>query len=331
MRLKKIIKNCLPYGIAKKIEEKRLEWLVPTASVEPFLFDECGNRKRTFYLDDRVCMHSPYSFSSINVGETHYINWDRFNTNLKYHFYSHNQMLEIKTPGEKNFGILIESEAIVPDLYSKLLNSPRLISKFDGIFTHSERLLNKYDNTFFIPGSSVWYGGTAGGGKLYSEMYKFKTKGISLVSSNKSQCNLHNFRLHLAELFQSSDVVDVMGTFNGGNYVSISDSLEKYRFSIVIENNITSCYFTEKILNFFASMTIPIYAGATDIGRFFDSNGIISISPSMTDDEIYNAVSRCTQDFYLSRIDAVKRNYEIVKQFLCIEDYIYEKYKELFI
>ena len=330
MQLKKIFKNLLPYIVVKRLEEKKDNHKTEATTVEPYIYDKNGNRKRTFYLDDKVCVHSPYSFSSINIGETHYINWDRFNIGLQVHFYSHDKILDAKMRGKKNFGIIVESEAIVPSLYSKLLNSPNIISKYDGIFTHSERLLNCYSNAYFIPGSSVWYGGTTGGGTLSCDKYNYKKKNVSLVSSDKAQCELHRFRLHLAELLSKSKGVDVMGTYNGGKYVSIADSLDEYRFSIVIENNITSCYFTEKILNCFASMTIPIYVGATDIGKYFDSRGIVSISPSMSDDEIIHIINMCTQDFYSNSIDAIKNNYELVKKYFCIEDYIFENYRQLF-
>lgn len=316
--------------VVKRLMEEKDNYKTATTQIEPYIFNKNGDRKRTFYLDDRVCVHSPYSFSSINVGETHYINWDRFNKGLRVHFYSHEKILDAKLRGKKNFGIIVESETIVPALYSKLLSSPNIISRYDGIFTHSERLLNRYSNTYFIPGSSVWYGGTAGGGELSCDKYKNKNKNISLVSSDKAQCDLHRFRLHLAELLSINTSVDVMGTYNGGNYVNIADSLDEYRYSIVIENNITSCYFTEKILNCFAAMTIPIYIGATDIGKYFDSRGIVSISPSMSDDEIIHIINMCTPEFYSISLDAIKNNYEYVKKYFCIEDYIYENYLQLF-
>lgn len=330
MKLKTIIKEILPYGIVKCLIKYKVETTSAT-KIEPALYNEFGNRKRTFYLDDCVCKHSPYTFSSIDIGKTQYINWDRFNRALPVHFYSHERILNPDNYGKRNFGIIVESETIIPDLYSKLLNSPDIVSKYDAIFTHSERLLKKYKNAYFIPGSSVWYGGTTGGGILEDDKYLRKSKDISLVSSNKAQCNLHKFRMHLADILKEVKNVDVMGTYDGGLYVSISESLENYMFSIVIENNVTSCYFTEKLLNCFAAMVIPIYVGATNIGEYFDKEGIISISPSMSDDEIMKTINKCTKKYYESNIEHIRKNYELAKKYLCIEDYIYENYKDLFI
>lgn len=101
MQLKKIIKNLLPYMVVKRLMEEKDNYKTATTQIEPYIFNKNGDRKRTFYLDDRVCVHSPYSFSSINVGETHYINWDRFNKGLRVHFYSHEKILDAKLRGKK--------------------------------------------------------------------------------------------------------------------------------------------------------------------------------------------------------------------------------------
>lgn len=326
--LKSKIIDWLPYGLVR--EKIKKNGITRETSVEPLIYNALGEFKRTFYLQDRVCCHSPYSFSSINVGQTKYINWDRFNNSLSVKFYSHGEVFKKKDIGSYDFAILVESETIDPALYECCLSNPHVMNEFKAIFTHSERIINAYKNAFFIPGSSVWYGGTAGGGKLDSKQYLKKFKNISLVSSDKSQCDLHRYRIHLADLFCNTGLVDVMGTYNGGNYVSISDSLTDYRFSIVVENNITKCYFTEKLLNCFASMTIPIYIGATDIGNFFNTDGIIVLKPNMSDLQVINLVRSCTDDLYRQKIGSIIDNYNRVHEYFCIEDYIFEHYKYLF-
>ncbi len=328
MNLKRKIKMLLPYGYMKNRNER---YRFNRASyIEPCIYNQYGEVKRTFYLKDNVCRHSPYTFSSINLGQTNTINWDRFNKALPIHFYSHNEILGETYECNKKFGIIVESEAIIPQLYEDCLNAQNLMKQYDAIFTHSERLLKKYENAYFIPGSSVWFGGTTGGGQLRADAFQKKTKMISLVSSDKAQCELHRFRRLLAEWFYETEGVDVMGTYGGGDYIFISDSLSDYRYSIVVENNITSCYFTEKILNCFASMTIPIYIGATEIGKFFNEKGIICISPHMNKKDIEDVIRDCTIKEYELRLDAIKDNFQRVQKYFCIEDYIYLNYKSLF-
>lgn len=328
MKVKRALKNILPYCFVKKYSSNRT--ITNVTSIEPKIYNKYGELMRVFYLKDNICTHSPYTFSSQNNATTNTILWDRFNECLPIHFYTHKDMFRTLSKNKNCFGLLLESETIVPEDYDYLLNHPGCVGQFKAIFTHSQRLIEKYDNAKFIPGSSVWYGGTAGGGKLDEFAYKKKCKNISLVSSNKAQCELHQFRIKLASMFFDSKIVDVMGTFNGGKFISIEESLREYRYSIVIENNITDCYFTEKLLNCFASMTVPIYIGAKKISNYFDEEGIITIDPSMSDEEILDIINRCNEEDYKKRYNAIMYNYKESKKYECIEDFIFTQYKNLF-
>jgi len=97
------------------------------------------------------------------------------------------------------------------------------------------------------------------------------------------------------------------------------EGLIDYMFSVAIENASYATYFTEKIQDCFATGTIPVYYGAPDIGKFFNPKGIITL-----DDE-FN-VDLLTSEMYYDRLDAVKENLEIVKDFAINEDYIYNTY-----
>jgi len=149
-----------------------------------------------------------------------------------------------------------------------------------------------------------------------------------MVSSNRTSCELHNFRIHLANHLSKTNIVDCFGTFNGGPRIKIAESLTSYRYSIAVENSISPYWFTEKILNCFASMTIPIYFGASDIGRFFNTDGIVSLS--VDDPEtVEKALKVCTRDEYIARLPAILDNFQRVQRYLCIEDYLYINYESL--
>jgi hypothetical protein len=90
-------------------------------------------------------------------------------------------------------------------------------------------------------------------------------------------------------------------------------------FSVAIENASYETYFTEKIQDCFATGTIPIYYGAPDIGKFFNPKGIITLNDDFDIDLL-------TSEMYYDRLDAVKENLEIVKDFAINEDYIYNTY-----
>ena len=327
MNIKNIIKNMVPYGIIKKMDSG--EQIITRETIHtPEIYNKYGEKMKFFYLQDHICGHSPYSFSSQTIADSNYILWDRFNTALPVHFYSHKEMFQTRKC-QKKFGILVESEGIVPDDYKRIIENEDFFNEFDGIFTHSSKLLNKFKNAKFIPGSSVWYGGNAGGGEMNPEQYLHKEKDVSIVSSNKEDCKLHLYRIEIARKMKEQKNVDVYGTIDGGKYVPISESLEKYRYSIAIENYISEYYFTEKLLNCFAAMTVPVYVGATKIEKFFNKDGIISIEPFTPIDEIEKILQNCCREDYEARKDAVIDNYNRVKEYICIEDYIYKNYKEI--
>ena len=119
---------------------------------------------------------------------------------------------------------------------------------------------------------------------------------------------MHIVRKKLAFKCKNESLADTFGKFDGGAYCEIEEPFEKYRYSIVVENNIEPFYFTEKIMNAFAAQTIPIYLGATEIGRFFNPDGIIQIR--LEDCEhIENILKRCTVEEYERRLPAVIDNF----------------------
>lgn len=140
------------------------------------------------------------------------------------------------------------------------------------------------------------------------ENYKRKTKNVSMISSAKEMCHMHLVRKKLAFHCKEHGLADTYGKFDGGAYCPIELPFKDYRYSIVVENNIEPFYFTEKIMNAFAAQTIPIYLGATEIGRFFNANGIIQIG---LDDcnHIENILKRCTPEEYERRLPAVIDNF----------------------
>ena len=95
--------------------------------------------------------------------------------------------------------------------------------------------------------------------------------------------------------------------------------LNDYCFSVAMENARSPGYFTEKILDCFATGTVPIYYGAPDIGDFFNPDGIIELTdgldPSLLD-----------RDRYERMLPAVCDNFERCLQYEIPEDYIAKRY-----
>lgn len=285
----------------------------------PEIYSKNGNKLKVVYTRNFNNAHSPYSNSE-------YLYFDRFNFGLDTHIYSHKEMLkQIGNPNFK-FGSLEESESIVPNDYLIFDNNKDLYKDFNLIFTHSYDILNKIPNAKYVPFcANPWFATERGGGVLNPELYKNKTKLVSILSSKQNKCEMHARRLQCAFDCKTKHLADTFGTFDDGPIIQIADTLTDYRYSIAIENDIKPYWYTERLTSCFASFTIPIYCGATKISDFFNSDGIIFIKPEDCMN-IENVLKQCSVKDYESRIPAMIDNYNRVLQYYNITDYMYLNY-----
>ena len=78
-------------------------------------------------------------------------------------------------------------------------------------------------------------------------------------------------------------------------------------------------------MNCFAVGTVPIYFGCTNIEKYFNADGVIGISRWTNIKELINNLSK--KD-YQSRLEAMKENLKLCRQYEIVEDYIYRNYFE---
>lgn len=289
---------------------------------EPEIYNKDGSLIRTFFLRDKC-------FSASNPQVSKYFIFDKYNFELPVHFYTHNCMKQtLKRKGtflaEKMFGLLCESKEILPNDYLIFDRHPGLNKDFDLIFTYDEDILNKYDNAReFCQCANISLGDNITDDELNACLTK--NKNISIISSDKKSCELHKLRFEWATHFEKDDKVDTFGTFNGGKYVRAIDTLKNYRYSIVVENAILPFWFTEKILNCFATYTVPIYVGHSNILKRFNSDGIIFV-PEKDFDHIDEIIKQCSAQDYEQRLPAIMDNYKRVQQYKNSYDLLWEKY-----
>jgi hypothetical protein len=286
--------------------------------------------KVTWNVLDGHFAHDKYSVAG---RDSEYINWDRELKDLDNPtFYSHMEMFKINklnTPKENSYGLIFESRGIDLQTYGSIES---LIPKFNKVFTHNSEYLKKYENCKWIPGGGIWVGGRSDAPHGEGEIkIQEKTKLCSMVSSNKQMCRGHLTRLGIMNLLKDNAKVD---KFLGGGgpgqegWIPIFRSLKDYMFSIVIENYVDDLYITERILNCFATGTIPIYLGAPNIASIFNEKGIIQLINFPSIEEFNNMINNLTADFYYERMGAIQENFESCKQYKSIEDYIYKIYFE---
>lgn len=297
--------------------------VLPLSNVYPEVFNKYGEPMEFLFISDREFAHVP------NERKSRYIIWDRFNFGNDTHFYTHDEIFRTVGNPKRKFAVMLEPHTIKPQSYENVLKHKDYVEKnFDLIFTYDAQIINSLSNACFIPFGAVVCYGTNLGASMYEaikagfknddtekdfvispENYKRKTKNISMISSAKEMCPMHRLRKELAFKCKNESLADTFGKFDGGAYVEIEVPFEHYRYSIVVENSIEPLFFTEKIMNAFAAQTIPIYLGATEIGKFFNLDGIIQITLEDCK-HIENILKRCTPEEYERRLPAVLDNFQ---------------------
>jgi hypothetical protein len=203
---------------------------------------------------------------------------------------------------------ILESAAILPQItdFVKGAGRQRMLDTYDIIFTHNKQLIDINPEKFkWVPAQGTWIKEP----KIYE-----KSKMISMIASNKNMCAGHRSRLDWIERFK--DNVDFYGRGFDTEITLKEEGLCDYMFSIAIENASYETYFTEKLLDCFATGTIPVYYGSPNIGDHFNKDGIIDLS-----EEFF-----ISDEIYYSKMDAVKENLEKTKKMEILEDFIWETY-----
>lgn len=285
---------------------------------QPPIFNRDGEPMELFFIRDMHTAHNPYG----NVGK-HFL-WDRYNWGLETHFYTHRAMLETMGTPVRKYGMFGESRSIVPKDYLLFEKHRGLEREFNAVFTYDEKLLNALPNARYYPiCAEVWYGKNDPS-VIDEKAYLKKQRNVSILSSDKQMCDMHRVRIEIARQCRRQGLADVMGTIDGGSYVSIESSLQDYRYSFAIENEISDYFFTERITSCFMAQTIPIYMGARKIDEFFNPEGIIKITKADLED-LGAVLKQCTREEYERRLPAILDNFERVQCYRNMQDYLYEK------
>jgi len=208
------------------------------------------------------------------------------------------------------YGWLLESKSIHPNLiqYFKT-DTEKKIEKFEYVFTHNRELLDLNKKFKFLHPIGYW---------IDENLGISKSKLISMITSNKSHTENAKIRLNFAK--KNLNKIDIFG--KGFHPVYKKEiALLPYCFSIVVENDSTPDYFSEKLLDCFASKTIPIYLGSQRIKNYFDEKGILNFNQFKHEDISFQ--------YYDSLSKHIENNYNEVKKYRIPEDTMFEKYLDI--
>ena len=281
----------------------------------PKIYNAEGHPLETYFIKNRHSRHAPFGH------EGKYFFWDRYNYGLDTHFYGPEAMTGTLGKPAVKYGMLTESRTIVPKDYEVFHRNRGLEKDFRYIFTYDDRILNEIENARFYPvAAGIW------NSEMREGRYREKDRDLSILTSDKVMCALHRFRLELARLCKREGLADTFGRFDGGGYVEkVDETLNRYRFSMIIENDVSDYYFSERLTSCFAAQTVPVYLGARRIGDFFNTDGMILLG-SADLEEAESLIAECTRERYEAMLPAVLDNYERVKEYVNMQDYLYEHY-----
>lgn len=219
----------------------------------------------------------------------------------------------------KKIALLVEPYVIRPEIY-RWIHADLNLAKFDRVLTHHKKMLSLSPKVMWYPNGMSW---------IKDDDWKpwNKSKGVSIIASEKNYAPGHQVRHHVIQQLKNEDIkIDVYGK----GYRPIDnkvDALKDWRFSIAIENCQESGYFTEKLIDCFATRTVPIYWGDPSINEYFDLDGIwIANSP----EDIVNHCRSLSYDVnlaeqvYKDKLPAIERNFELAKKYRCTEDFLYK-------
>jgi hypothetical protein len=210
----------------------------------------------------------------------------------------------VSNSSAKKYAWLLESKKIIPSIYEDFYeNIDSYMSMFDMAFTSDKKIYDAHERIHFVPANTLWV----------KDINIFnKTKLLSMIVSNNNLTVGHSNRLYTANRVRG--IADIYG--RGINPIeSKEDGLRDYMFSIAMENGYYNSYYTEKILDCFATGTIPIYKGCSDIEKFFNPDGIIIL----TDDFDFSTL---TKELYESKMEAVLDNFNRSKEYVVLEKFI---------
>lgn len=209
--------------------------------------------------------------------------------------------------GRKKILWTLESPFYNQNVFSYIIKNLNLVlDTFELIFTYNDDLLSLNEKFKWIPATGFW---------IKEPEIKKKTKLISMITSKKKYTPQQSMRCNFA--LENNQKLDLFG--EGYNPIlNKEEGLSDYMFSVCIENAIFDTYFTEKILDCFATGTIPIYSGTKKISDYFDVNGIIFLDSVKIED--------LNEDTYYEKMNSIKKNFDLCLNYDLPENFFIKKY-----
>lgn len=209
-------------------------------------------------------------------------------------------------------------------LHDWVINNRHL---FTLILTWDDKVLNNCDNAAFLPFGHTW---------LKPDQHEKKFKKEFKVAHLSGALKKTYGHLLRHELLARENEIDIETKFleTFGDRHNIEDArlgkekvFSDSQFNVAIENTQHRGYFTEKILDCFLLKSIPIYWGCSNIGDYFNEDGIITFTS--VDDVIYK-INNLNEDYYKSKKEVIEENYQTALKYIDYEQNIVNYIEKVF-
>ena len=264
-------------------------------------------RDKNFVGDDSSCHKS----------DTKYIEWIRDNTPVSTSVFITDlclpDILRASKSIKRKIAWILEPRAIHPQVYNWIEQNNRL---FDYVLTFDGDLINKGENYLYYPHGRCWIP------KNHPTIGKIKK--VSIIASSKNYTIGHKLRHEVIQKLAQKHNIDVYGY----GYKPIENktiALDDYEYSITIENSIQPGYWTEKVVDCFATKTVPLFWGDRSINKHFREDGIIYFNDI---DHLDKILSNNQLSYNTTAVDD---NHKLVEKYRVPEDWIFENYPWLFV
>lgn len=178
---------------------------------------------------------------------------------------------------------------------------------FDVIFTFDDRILNNCDNAQFLTLAHSW---------LQPDQYtitKEKKFEIAHLAGALKKAPGHLLRHEILERENEFKLPTKFFHTYGERYdiekarIGREEVYSTSQYNVAIENFHKRGWFTEKLIDCFLLKTIPLYWGCSNIGDFFNKEGIIEFGD--VDDLIY-ITSQLDEKYYQSKLKYIEENHQ---------------------
>jgi len=186
---------------------------------------------------------------------------------------------------------------------------------FDFVLTYDKEFLDRGENFLYYPHGRCW---------INNYQNDKKSKMCSIFASDKRTTVGHVLRHDVIARFK--DEMDVFGRA----YKSVEfkeEGMSEYYFSVTIENSVQEYYWTEKIVDCFATKTVPIFWGSRSVSEHFNEDGIIFFD---TIDDLEDILTNMSDKQYDKMLPAINENFAKVEEYRIPEDWMYQRYPFLF-